>query len=164
MSFNHTLVSQIRIRIIEESIPRIKKCLTVLTEKQIWYKANDNTNSVGNLIIHLCGNARQWIISGLDHQPDERDRDYEFNEKGPIPKKVLINMLDILIVDLDDALGRIVETDLLKNHTIQKHFKENGVSIIVHAIEHFSYHTGQITYYTKLVNNIDTGYYADLDL
>ena len=164
LQYKKTIVAETRRRIIEESIPRIKQCLSELSEEQIWYKANLNTNAVGNLVLHLCGNVRQWIMNGIDGQRDVRERDLEFSERGPVPTEVLHNHLNILIHDLDAALGRIVNLDLLEERTVQKHFHESGVSILFHVTEHFSYHTGQITYFTKMIKNIDTAYYGKLDL
>lgn len=164
LQYKKIIVAETRRRIIEESIPRIRQCLSELTDEQIWHKANSNTNAVGNLILHLCGNVRQWIIHAIDGQRDVRLRDLEFSERGPMPRKVLNNYLDILTTDLDAALGRIVDQDLLEVKTVQKHFHENGVSILFHVTEHFSYHTGQITYFTKMVMDIDTAYYGKLDL
>lgn len=164
LQYKKAIVSETRRRIIEEAIPRIKQCLDELTDDQIWHKANLNTNSVGNLVLHLCGNVRQWILHGLDGQRDVRNRDSEFSEKGPLPKEDLNSHLDVLVTDLDASLGRIEDIDLLEVKTIQKYFNESGVSILFHVTEHFSYHTGQITYFTKMVKDIDTAYYGKLDL
>lgn len=164
LSYKKEIVAETRRRIIEESLPRIRQCLDQLSEEQIWYKANKNTNAIGNLVLHLCGNVRQWIMHGLDGQLDVRIRDIEFSETGPIPKKVLLNFLDILEADLNQALGRIVHMDLLGIKTVQKHFHESGVSILFHVTEHFSYHTGQITYFTKMIRDIDMAYYGKYDL
>lgn len=164
LQYKIAIVEQTRKRIIEESIPRIKQCLGELSDDQIWHKANANTNAVGNLVLHLCGNVRQWIMHGLDGQVDTRKRDLEFDEKGPLSKKVLLDQLSLLSKDLDGALDRILDIDLLEVRTIQKHFHESGVSILIHVTEHFSYHTGQITYFTKMVKDIDTAYYGKLDL
>ncbi|KAA3626951.1 MAG: DUF1572 domain-containing protein, partial [Bacteroidetes bacterium] len=92
-AYKDILVAETRRRIIEESIPRIKKCLGELEEKEIWYKPNDNSNSVGNLVLHLCGNVTQWIGSGLGKKPDNRTRDLEFMEKGPLPVSRLLDEL-----------------------------------------------------------------------
>ena len=164
LQYKKAIVAETRKRIIDESIPRIRQCLSELTEEQIWFKANSNTNAVGNLVLHLCGNVRQWIMHGLDGQHDVRLRSLEFSEEGPLPRKVLLNQLNIMMHDLDASLGRIVNQDLLEVKTVQKHFHENGVSILFHVTEHFSYHTGQITYFTKMVKDIDTAYYGKLDL
>ncbi len=162
--YKEAIISETRKRIIEESIPRIKQCLAELTDEQIWYKSNSNTNAVGNQVLHLCGNVRQWILHGLDGQDDVRQRDLEFNERGPLSREILISHLDVLTTDLNAALDRIVDQDLLLVKTVQKYFHESGISILFHVTEHFSYHTGQITYFTKMTKDIDTAYYGKLDL
>ncbi|GAB5550945.1 MAG: hypothetical protein Sapg2KO_05360 [Saprospiraceae bacterium] len=157
------LKAEVERRIFQESIPRIKQCLAQLETKEIWYKANANSNSVGNLVLHLCGNARQWIVAGMTDQIDQRDRDKEFNEAGPIPTETLIQLLDQTQAEVQATLQQLTTADLFKVYQVQG-FKEKGLSILIHVVEHFSYHTGQITYFVKLRKNIDTGYYADLDL
>lgn len=163
LTLQQLLIDQVRIRIFNESIPRIKKCLNSLSESEIWYRPNANSNSVGNLVLHLCGNARQWIVAGLGQQADTRDRDYEFSEQGPLPTAQLIALLDQTQTAIEQILSGLSEPDLTQEYPVQV-FHESGVSILVHVIEHFSYHTGQITYYVKAQKDLDTGYYANLDL
>lgn len=157
------LISEVRHRLFEESIPRIRTCLSMLTEEEIWHRPNENSNSVGNLVLHLCGNARQWILSGLGNAPDMRNRQKEFDQLELIPTKQLLDDLDKLQFELNQVLHKLTPQDLVKEKTIQG-FNETGISILVHVTEHFSYHVGQITYYVKLYKNIDTAYYAGLDL
>lgn len=148
---------------MEESIPRIKKCLAQLDQEEVWHQPNQNTPSIGNLILHLEGNCRQWILSGLLNWPDDRERDLEFNPKSHPSKHQLINRLDQLASDLEENLDQVNINDLLESKPVQV-FEEPGISILIHAIEHFSYHTGQITLHTKLIKDIDTGYYNHLSL
>jgi uncharacterized damage-inducible protein DinB len=157
------LIDQVRIRIFKENIPRIKQCLNSLSESEIWYRPNSNSNSVGNLVLHLCGNARQWIVAGLGGQADTRDRDTEFNEQGALPTTELMALLDQTQAEIELILSELNDTDLTQEYPVQV-FRESGVSILVHVIEHFSYHTGQITYFVKAQKDLDTGYYANLDL
>ena len=157
------LIADVKRRLITESLPRIEKCLDELSLEQVWHKQNKNTNSVGNLILHLCGNVRQYILSGIDGQPDVRERDLEFSEEGPIDKEVLKRKVQQLMQEVDQALDRIKAEYLTKQIRVQG-FEENATAILVHVVEHFSYHVGQITFYTKFINDVDTGYYAGLDL
>lgn len=157
------LIREVRRRIIEESVPRIKKCLHLLNESQIWQRPNEQTTSVGNLVLHLMGNLRQWVLSGIDGQPDHRQRSEEFAETGPVPTEKLIRDLDSLMAEVDQALNRITPEVLTKKRNVQG-FEESVLSILVHVTEHFSYHTGQITYYTKSTLNVDLQYYAGMDL
>ncbi|MEM6845775.1 MAG: DinB family protein [Bacteroidota bacterium] len=162
-SVRDDLVREVRRRIIEESVPRIKKCLHLLNESQIWYRPNEQTVSVGNLVLHLMGNLRQWVLSGIDGQTDHRQRAREFAEIGPVPTEKLIRDLDSLMIEVDQALNRITLAALTEKRTVQG-FEESVLSILIHVTEHFSYHTGQITYYTKSTLNVDTQYYAGMDL
>ncbi|MCG8327253.1 MAG: DUF1572 domain-containing protein [Chitinophagales bacterium] len=162
-AFCEALLEETRRRLFNESFPRLKQCLNTLTEQEIWTKPNVNSNSVGNLSLHLCGNARQWIISGLGGTVDERLRQKEFDEKGPIPVSQLIELINQLEHDIEEVLQKFGPADLLKKRKVQT-FQETGLSILVHVIEHFSYHVGQITYYVKLRKDIDTGYYKNMTL
>ena len=162
-AFSEALLEETRRRLFNESFPRLKQCLNTLTEQEIWTKPNANSNSVGNLSLHLCGNARQWIISGLGGAVDERLRQKEFDEKGPIPTSQLIELINQLEHDIEEVLQKLGPADLLKKRQVQT-FQETGLSILVHVVEHFSYHVGQITYYVKLRKDIDTGYYKNMTL
>ncbi|WNJ16681.1 DinB family protein [Pontibacter sp. G13] len=157
------LVEETRRRLFDESFPRAKQCLETLSESEIWASPNANTNSVGNLILHLCGNARQWIISGLGGVLDTRTRQVEFDSKGTHSRAELIQMVEDLERDLGPVLAQITPEKLIARHPVQG-YEESGVSILVHVVEHFSYHVGQITHIVKALKNVDTGYYAGEDL
>ena len=150
-------------RLLEECIPRIHKCLDQLTEAEVWYRPNEHSNSVGNLVLHLCGNVTQWLGSGLGKLPDGRTRQAEFDERGPIPPDALRKKLDILTELITEVLGQVTAEQLSTIHPVQC-YQETGLSIIVHVVEHFSYHTGQITYFVKAFKDMDMGYYAGADL
>ncbi len=157
------LIAETKRRLFEESIPRLRKCLQEVSEEDVWLRPNDQSNSIGNLVLHLCGNARQWIVTGLGKAPDIRQRNREFNERGPIAKKELLTLVDTLPPDIEKVLDDLTVADLVGVHPVQG-FQESGVSILVHVIEHFSYHVGQIAYYVKARKGIDLGFYEDVEL
>ena len=157
------LIRETKYRLLEESIPRLHKCLDKLSEAEIWYRPNTHTVSIGNLVLHLNGNVRQWLISGLGGAPDLRQRQQEFDETGPIPTSELKEMLDILENDIEVVLEGLSTSDLITERTIQG-YKSSGVSILVHVVEHFSYHVGQVTILVKSRMNLDMGYYQGQDL
>ena len=150
-------------RVQIESQARIQFCLAQLSEEEVWYKPNEHINSVGNLILHLCGNGRQWILSSFGSIPDDRIRHQEFDTGNQISKLALEELLTRTIQDLVDQVTLLTDEDLTNCYEVQC-FRENGVALLIHVIEHFSYHTGQITLLTKLLKNMDTGYYAGLVL
>lgn len=157
------LKKETRRRLFEENLTRLQKCLSLLSEDELWHRPNENTVSVGNLVLHLTGNIRQWLLSGLGGEPDHRRRQTEFDETGPIPAAELLDNLKSALHEVDLLLDRLTPADLIEQKKVQG-FDESGMSIIVHVVEHFSYHVGQITYITKAKKNVDLKYYGDTDL
>ncbi len=148
---------------IEESTKRVIKCLQEIDEEEIWIPPNDNSNSIGNLILHLCGNIRQYIISGLGEAEDIRVRAQEFTTKTGFTKAELLNQLS---TTTSGAIRIIKESDdykLTRIYSVQG-FQLSGIGIIIHVTEHYSYHTGQIAFWTKQLKNKDLRFYGDIDL
>lgn len=138
--------------------PKIEECLALLTDDQVWWRPNDSSNSIGNLILHLCGNSRQWIISGLGNTPDSRLRDEEFAQRVVIPRSELLSHLRQTLVEVESVLNTLNPDTLLEKRKIQG----NDVDVleaIFHVTEHFSMHTGQIILLTKLIRSKDLGFY-----
>ena len=148
---------------LEEALPRIVQCLNELTEAQIWQRPNDNSNSVGNLVVHLCGNVRQYIISNLGGMPDTRTRDVEFAMHDGYDRLQLIEKITETVQQAIEVISGMSEEDLMKVRTVQG-FEQTGINSIIHVVEHFSYHTGQIAFWTKLVQDIDLKFYGGVDL
>jgi len=121
----------------------------MLPEKEIWWRPNAASNSAGNLVLHLSGNVRQWIVSGLGNAQDNRDRDREFAERGPTPRRALVEMIRKTVDEACSILGRLSEDSLLRIHSIQG-FRVSGMYAVSHVVEHFAYHTGQIIFVTKM--------------
>ena len=134
---------------INRNLPRIVQSLRLLDQKEIWWRPNAASNSAGNLVLHLCGNIRQWIISGLGGAPDFRVRDREFSERGPVSRRVLIHRLENTVREALRIQRRLTPEALAREYTIQG-FHVTGLDAVFHVAEHFSYHTGQIIYITKL--------------
>jgi uncharacterized damage-inducible protein DinB len=138
----------------KEHLPHIVDCLKQLSDEEIWWRPNGASNSAGNLVLHLCGNVRQWIISNLGENPDLRDRDSEFAERGPLPKKILIARLQNTVREAARVLARIPEPTLSRKFVIQG-LHVTGLTAVAHVVEHFAYHTGQIVFITKLKRGKD---------
>lgn len=158
-----SLSNEFKIRVFEESYSRISKCLGMLSQEELWAAPNENTVSVGCLVKHLLGNAKQWIISGVFGEDDLRDRDAEFIPEPEKSAEDLLSLMQNLQREIETKLPQLTEAHLLQEGTIQG-FETTGFSAMVHVIEHFSYHTGQISLLTKLFRNQDLGYYDNLDL
>jgi uncharacterized damage-inducible protein DinB len=135
-------------------LPRITSCLDLLSPEQIWWRPNEVSNSVGNLALHLTGNVRQWIISGLGGAPDIRVRDVEFSERGPLPRQALVSGLRKTVREACGVLENLSAKDLARVHIIQK-FRVTGLEAAFHVAEHFSHHAGQVILITKMLTGSD---------
>jgi uncharacterized damage-inducible protein DinB len=140
----------------DHHLPRILSCLALLSPKQVWWRGNEASNSIGNLALHLEGNVRQWIVSGLGGAPDRRARDKEFAERGPLPRRRLEAKLRKTVREACRVLSRLTPRDLARRYSIQK-FSVTGFEAVSHVTEHFAFHTGQILFATKLILGRDLG-------
>jgi uncharacterized damage-inducible protein DinB len=144
--------------LVSDYLPKIEHCLEKLTDEQIWWRANEESNSIGNLILHLCGNARQWIICGVGGQPDNRDRDSEFAQREIISREELVSLLRTTLSEVQTTLRDLDPSVLLEHRKIQGNDVEL-LEAIFHVTEHFSMHTGQIILLTKMFTTSDLRFY-----
>jgi hypothetical protein len=124
-------------------------------------RADANQNAVGNLLLHLNGNVRQWILHGVGGQPDVRDRDAEFAAKDGAGANELLARL-WSTVEETAALLRALPAERLMEHTQTQGYDCTALAAIYHVVEHFAGHTFQIIYATKLCTGEDLGFYAHL--
>ena len=148
---------------ITENTNRIIKCLKEIEETEIWQHPNENSNSIGNIILHLCGNIRQYAISSLGETEDVRVRDKEFSTKEGFNKNELLAKLKDTVDEAIEIIENLDESELIKLYSVQG-FNLSGIGIIIHVTEHYSYHTGQIAFWVKLLKNKDLGFYGNIDL
>jgi hypothetical protein len=134
---------------LTEALDRIRHCLGQLTDEQVWWRSQPWMNSIGNLVLHLCGNVRQWIIAGLGGAADVRNRPAEFAERGPIPKEELSSKLDAVVSEAKEVLGRLTARQMLEVRRIQG-FNVSGFGAIFSSIPHFRGHTQEIVHLTRL--------------
>ncbi len=153
-SFEQMFLAEARHSLRQHHLPRIVRCLEMLSEDQIWWRPNSPSNSIGNLVLHLCGNVRQWIISGVGGAPDLRERDKEFSERGPLPRRALATKLRRTVNEACRVITRMPRQELARPRSIQK-FRVTGFGAVGHVTEHFAYHSGQILYATKLLQARD---------
>lgn len=145
--------------LVEEYLPKIERCLERLSDEQIWWRPNEESNSIGNLVLHLCGNARQWIVCGVGGAADGRDRDAEFARREAVPRDELLALLRGTLSDLEAVLKNLTAETLLERRTIQGS-DVDVLEAIFHVTEHFSMHTGQIIMLTKMLTATDLRFYG----
>jgi uncharacterized damage-inducible protein DinB len=150
-----------RNKLLGQYWPRMRACVESLSDEQLWWRPNPASNSVGNLLLHLNGNVRQWLVASFSHQPDARNRPAEFNATSQPAASVLINQLDDTLQQAAAVLARLTEADLLAQYEIQG-YRVSGLAAIYQVIEHFGLHHGQIIYITKMLRGEDLGFYREL--
>lgn len=148
---------------MNESMEKIQQCLHDFPEDKLWERPNDSLISVANQILHLKGNITQYIMAGLAEKPDLRQRDQEFETRSGLDKPDLLRIITSTIHEACSVIKECTDENLSKSREVQG-FRLTGLGIILHVVEHLSYHTGQIIFWTKQLLDKDMGFYADIDL
>ena len=148
-------------RKLRQLASRIETCLDDLNEEQVWTRGGENENAIGNLALHLCGNVRQWIVAGVGGRPDVRERDAEFAARGGLDIRELSQRLRTTVADAVAVLGAVTPERLAERVVIQG-YDVSVLEAIFSAVEHFSMHTGQIVFATKMLTGADLGFYRHL--
>jgi uncharacterized damage-inducible protein DinB len=146
---------------LEELSERIQTCLRMLDEDRIWSRGGGNENAVGNLVLHLCGNLRQWIVTGLGGAADVRQRDAEFAARGGTAPDELAAKLHATVAEAAQVIASLPPLRLSQTTVIQG-YEVSGLEAIYHVVEHFSMHTGQVLFATKMLTGADLGFYRHL--
>ena len=146
---------------LNQRLLRIEYCLEKLTLEQIWFREHEIENSVGNLVLHLCGNIRQWIMSGVAGAEDNRDRDAEFSRREPMAAAELTRRLRETVEEANGILANLTPDELLGKRKIQV-YNLTILNAVYHVVEHFGEHTGQIMWATKRMLGQDLNFYGYL--
>ena len=163
MDTTHTQFTRSALHFLHWNLERITVCLGELTEQEVWQRPNGNSNSVGNQLLHLSGNIRQWVHTGLGQLPDVRQRDSEFAATGGPTKLALLSDL-IEVVNTAVTIIEQQDASSLQPERPVQAYVHDGNYIILHVIEHLSYHTGQIIFWTKLLRDKDLNLYGSDNL
>lgn len=140
---------------------KIEICVRKLHEDRIWSRGHETENSIGNLCLHLSGNVRQWIVSGVGGAPDHRNRDSEFNARGGISTDQLVARLNETVAQACDVIAKLTPLRLEEEVTIQN-YRLSVLEAVYHVVEHFSHHAGQILFAMKAISGEDLGFYRHL--
>ena len=146
---------------LRQMTQRIETCLGKLTPEQIWTRGSEQENAVGNLVLHLCGNVRQWIVAGVGGAPDIRERDAEFAARDVTSSGDLSARLRATVEEAAAVIERVNAARLPERIVVQG-YDVSVMEAIYHVVEHFSGHTGQIIFATKMLTSEDLGFYRHL--
>jgi len=150
-----------RNKLLNQYWPRLRKAVESLSNEQIWWRPNETSNSIGNLILHLNGNVWQWLVASFIQLEDKRDRPSEFSATGDLSADDLLARLSQTIDEAAKVLDRLTPEELLATWQIQG-YTVSGLAAVYQVVEHFGLHYGQIVYITKMQEGRDLGFYSDL--
>lgn len=142
-----------------EYMPKIERCVRLLPEEDLWWRSDPASNSVGNLLLHLAGNLRQWITHGVGGAPDRRTRSAEFDAGGGRSADEMLAHLAAAVAEADRVLAALPPARLFDRRRIQG-IDVSVLEAVYHVVEHFSTHVGQIIYITKMRTGKDLQFYA----
>jgi len=148
---------EFRRRLQGEYVPRIRQCVELLGD-DVWRRPGPSCNAVGNLLLHLSGNTRQWILSGLLGEADGRDRPAEFAAAAGTSGSALVDALAAVVDRACEVVDGLPAAEWLRPRPVQR-YRETGLAIVLHVLEHFSGHAGQIYAWTKQVSGRDLAFY-----
>lgn len=151
-----------RKKLLEQYWPRLRVCVESLTDEQVWWRPNPASNSIGNLILHLNGNVRQWGVASFNRLQDDRNRPAEFNQQEGASAAALLDLLGATMQEASEVLARLTPADLLAPFEIQGHHV-TGLDAVYQVVEHFGLHYGQVLYITKNLSARDLGFYSALN-
>jgi uncharacterized damage-inducible protein DinB len=151
-----------RRKLVDELWPRLDKVLQSVTDDQLWWRPNEASNSIGNLLLHLNGNMRQWVLAGVGGIEYNRDRDAEFAQRENIESTILRGIIGETIAQIGDLLPTLTLEQLLPVRQIQDS-QVTGLEAIHQVVTHFAMHYGQILYIIKMLESRDLGFYAYLN-
>ncbi len=141
---------------------KISLAVRAMPADRLWWRPYPSANSAGNLLLHLSGNVRQWIVSGIGQAPDVRHRDAEFSAVDGADVETLLRGLNAACHDADAVLATLTADSLTESRTIQG--RETSVfAAVYHVVEHFSGHTGQLILLAKMFTPNAVRFYDDAD-
>ena len=140
---------------------RIETCLDTVNDEQAWMRGSRNENAIGNMVLHLCGNVRQWIVSEVGGAPDTRERDAEFAAQGGMGARELAGRLRAAVEEATAVLGGL-KAERLPERVVIQNYEVTVLEAIYHVVEHFSMHTGQVIFATKMLAGGYLGFYRHL--
>lgn len=133
---------------LHRAMERIKHCLNQLSEEQVWWRPDESRNAIGNLLLHLCGNLRQWAVAGVGGVSNMRDRPQEFAQRTAIPKADLLRQLEAVVKEAGEVFARLDAGTLLGTRRIQG-FDVTAMHATFHPVTHFWGHTQEIIHIAR---------------
>ena len=146
---NGIALRALQVRITKVLPAQIRACVEELDDEQIWWRPNEQSNSIGNLVLHVCGAVRHFLCRGIGKLPYERDRPTEF-ATTTLSKAQLLKQFDEMVRQTEETFAKLDAARLGEPSTDPVYYSTIFEDLFGVAI-HVAVHTGQIVYVTKLL-------------
>jgi uncharacterized damage-inducible protein DinB len=148
MDLGQNFIDRSRAYLTDEYRIKMRKTVRALPAEMLWWRPNEEANSVGNLLMHLDGNLRQWIIGGVGGAPDVRNRAGEFAAKEGASAEELLRRLEQTLDEADAVLARLRPEQLAERRRVQAR-DVTVLEAVYQVVQHFALHLGQIILVAK---------------
>jgi len=145
-----TALTALRVRIIKVMPAEVRECVALLDDEQIWWRPNEQSNSVGNIILHVSGSLNHYLnrnIGGIDY---DRDRAAEFAERRTIPKAELLAIFDDMVAKAEQTFDALT-LERLSDPSPEPKMHVSVMEDLINVAVHLSNHAGQIVWITKML-------------
>lgn len=144
-------LNALRVRVTSVLPMQVHAAVEALTDEQIWWRPNEKSNSIGNLVIHLAGSLNHYLNLGIGGIPYERDRDGEFAARGPMSRRDLIAVFDGMVANAQKTFAALTP-DRLGGPSADPERYTVLAEDLVNVTMHMANHVGQIVWIAKLLN------------
>jgi len=146
------LLEDARKRLVSGYPAQVRAALAALSDEQVWWRPNGTSNSVGNLVLHLCGSTRHFVGRGVGGSDYRRDRPREFAETGPLPREELLGVLDETVAEVERVLGGLSPGRLLEVSD-RAGDPQTVLALVTRTAHHWAAHTGQVVFAAKALRD-----------
>jgi uncharacterized damage-inducible protein DinB len=146
---NRFALEALRLRITKVFPDQIRSCLQELDEKQLWWRPNNESNSIANLVLHLRGSVLHFLYRGVGGMEYQRDRPTEFSTRAA-SKEELLNLFDDMVEKATRTFSEL-EPARLGEASTEPAYYSTVFEDLLGVVVHMATHTGQIVYLTKML-------------
>jgi hypothetical protein len=160
MDVAQNFIDRSRAYLTDEFRIKLRKTLDALPDELLWWRPNDESNSVGNLVLHLEGNVRQWIVGAVGGAPDVRNRAGEFAAREGGTREELTHRMEQTLDEVDAVLAKLRPEQLTERRRVQAR-DVSVLDAVYQVVQHFALHLGQIILVAKAQVPGAVKFYAD---
>ncbi|HVR41085.1 MAG TPA: DUF1572 family protein [Thermoanaerobaculia bacterium] len=144
------LIASLKNRITRIFPAQIRECLAELDDEQIWWRPNESTNAIGNIVVHVSGSLNHYLNRAIGGFEYNRDRAAEFAERRHIPKAELLEVFEGMVAKAEQTFAAVTPERLgapSPEPTMYTLLIEDLIAVATHIANH----AGQIIWITKML-------------